>query len=418
MKFHNISARTYWRSELDQLHFDSEGTWIEELEEPFCAVLTEAEIADVIIPAALACNKLALAATEYVCNGEQSSYWFDVMEVPSFAREAIRASWTRRDPSFYGRIDFAYDGRQAKLLELNYDQAALVCESSVLQGDWIRDLHNSGVIKNSAQFNQLSDAWSARFVELMAPGATLHFGAVRDDNCNLECVKLLQAVAHQAGVQTRFCYVDELCIDDQSRLVDAEGTVITHLLKQYPWNYMFEDDDAAYLKKHGVTVFASSVVNNTVQYIEPAWKTVLQSKAILPLLWQLSPNHPCLLRSCLDDGSPMSKKLSKMAHVRKPFRRGSGKNITLTTDDTTEFGDLSEDWNGGYILQEYSRLPQFRDYHCVVSVWMVGETPAALCLRADRSRISGYNALLCRTMWCPIDTMLLSPNALHCADMA
>jgi glutathionylspermidine synthase len=58
--------------------------------------------------------------------------------------------------------------------------------------------------------------------------------------------------------------------------------------KLYPWEWMFEnvaDPECA---------FGPDVRLDRTMWFEPAWKTLLSNKAILPLLWQLFPNHPNL----------------------------------------------------------------------------------------------------------------------------
>ncbi len=32
-----------------------------------------------------------------------------------------------------------------------------------------------------------------------------------------------------------------------------------------------------------------------VRWLEPAWKSIISNKALLPLLWEMFPNHPNLL---------------------------------------------------------------------------------------------------------------------------
>ncbi|MGB7443187.1 MAG: glutathionylspermidine synthase family protein [Coleofasciculaceae cyanobacterium] len=39
---------------------------------------------------------------------------------------------------------------------------------------------------------------------------------------------------------------------------------------------------------------------NRFSQLEPAWKLILSNKAILPILWELFPNHPNLLPSYYD----------------------------------------------------------------------------------------------------------------------
>jgi glutathionylspermidine synthase len=40
--------------------------------------------------------------------------------------------------------------------------------------------------------------------------------------------------------------------------------------------------------------------------LEPVWKIILSSKSLLPILWQLSPNHPNLIETTFE---PPSEKI-------------------------------------------------------------------------------------------------------------
>ena len=41
--------------------------------------------------------------------------------------------------------------------------------------------------------------------------------------------------------------------------------------------------------------FGRTCLARTLRVIEPAWKMLLSNKAILPVLWELFPDHPNLL---------------------------------------------------------------------------------------------------------------------------
>ena len=54
--------------------------------------------------------------------------------------------------------------------------------------------------------------------------------------------------------------------------------------------------------------------DRATQWIEPAWKLILSSKGILPILWELNPSDPNLLEAYFESG-----RLSRYA--KKPSSR-------------------------------------------------------------------------------------------------
>ena len=76
----------------------------------------------------------------------------------------VAESWSRDDPTLYGRFDFVYDGAgPAKLLEYNADTPTGLFESAVVQWQWLRDLVDRGALPESAdQFSSLHERLIAR----------------------------------------------------------------------------------------------------------------------------------------------------------------------------------------------------------------------------------------------------------------
>ena len=74
-----------------------------------------------------------------------------LLGVPRHFMASVVDSWNRRDPTLYGRFDFAYDGTgPAKLLEYNADTPTSLFESAVFQWFWLEDLRKAGVLSAHA----------------------------------------------------------------------------------------------------------------------------------------------------------------------------------------------------------------------------------------------------------------------------
>ena len=93
-------------------------------------------------------------------------------------------------------------------------------------------------------------------------------------------MRYLEDCAHQAGLRSALMHVEDIGIDSLGRFVDVSGQPIKRLFKLYPWEFMLREEYGPY------------VIDSQCQFLEPLWKSVLSNKGLLPLLWQMFPNHP------------------------------------------------------------------------------------------------------------------------------
>ena len=108
------------------------------------------------------------------------------------------------------------------------------------------------------------------------------------------------------------------------------------------------------------------------QLIEPAWKVLMSSKALLPVVWELNPGHPNLL--------PCYYKLNEklqMEYVRKPIYSREGANVELHTRRGT-IAHLGSYGAEGFIYQAYAALPDFDGNFPVIGSWIVGDAAAGI----------------------------------------
>jgi glutathionylspermidine synthase len=79
--------------------------------------------------------------------------------------------------------------------------------------------------------------------------------------------------------------------------------------------------------------------------------------------------------------------------VKKPILGREGANIHLagTFADSLMEGShqLAEYDTDGYIYQQYAPLPDFDGRHPVVGSWIIGDEPAGIGIREDKTIISG-----------------------------
>ncbi len=230
------------------------------------------------------------------------------MGIPAQFHEYVKAAWQQKEPTIYGRFDFSYDGKsEPKLLEFNADTPTALFEASVVQYYWLQDFDPS-----KDQFNSIHEKLLSLFentIKRRVAGNTLYFSSVKNTLEDYTTTEYMRDVAMQAGLQTEQLFVEDIGYDhDYGRFVDLADKEITYLFKLYPWEHMLTDPFAEFLSTTDIVLF------------EPPWKMILSNKAILPILWEMYPNHPNLLPSYFTAPNTLT------TFVEKPFfsREGAG----------------------------------------------------------------------------------------------
>lgn len=298
------------------------------------------------------------------------------LAIPAVHWPFLRESWKRGDRNLYGRFDFAYDGTgPAKLLEYNADTPTALFEAAVFQWTWLEDQMAADVLpKDADQFNSLHE----RLVEALRQFRQgrpylLHLAHVSDSAEDKATVAYLADCARQADVETVELAIDQIGINGEGQFTDLDDTLIQVLFKLYPWEWLFQED------------FAKNLSKARTQFIEPPWKAMLSSKALLPYLWEMAPNHKNLLPAFFSD-DPKAKTLGD--HVVKPVHSREGANITIRRQ-----GSVAEQTDGNYdkgpaIVQALAPLARFEGGHAIIGSWVVASQPAGIGIREDKGSIT------------------------------
>ena len=298
------------------------------------------------------------------------------LAIPEAYHEWIGESWRRSDPSLYGRFDFHYDGTgPAKLLEFNADTPTALYETGFFQWIWLEQQMQAGVLPQEAdQFNAVQDRLVSRLGDMFAPGYHLHFASMSDNEEERATVKYLEDCAKQAGLNPKFVALQDIGLDHGGRFADADSYVIDAIFKLYPWEDMFRED------------FGPALISAPQRWIEPPWKAVLSNKGILPLLWEMFPNHPNLLATWFEDDAPAH--LFEGAYVKKPLFSREGANITIHRPDVAPVITPGDYGAEGYILQTYHPPARFGKDNVMLGTWMIGDTACGLCIREDVAEVT------------------------------
>lgn len=270
------------------------------------------------------------------------------MGIPELAIPLIERSWRAEPPSLYGRFDLIYDGSHPpKLLEYNADTPTSLLEAAVVQWYWLEESHSA-----SDQFNAIHERLIAVWKGLTPhiPGRHVDFCSMNDPE-DWTTIMYIQDTAQQAGLDSSIFTIEEIGWDG-AQFVGPQDQPLTTVFKLYPWEWMIREEFGKYLSKMDTA------------WMEPAWKMLLSNKGILPVLWEMYPNHPYLLAASFEpsDGEEW---------VRKPLLGREGGNVTLhrAGQEIETGGDYGED---GFVYQDLAPLKDFDGMYPVIGSWVIG----------------------------------------------
>lgn len=322
---------------------------------------------DVIEAATNELHEMCLNAVQHVIDARR----YSELAIPKVAIPWIERSWSSGAPSLYGRFDLGYDGvSPPKLLEYNADTPTSLLEAAVVQWKWLEER-----FPDTDQFNSIWEGLVEKFTEMRTSqslkGRILHFAHL-DTIEEFMTVAVLRDTAHEAGLTTEAMFMEEIGWDHNRRFfVDLDNRRIESIFKLYPWEWMLTDSFALHMFE----------TMGETQWIEPIWKMILSNKGILPILWELYPDHPCLLQAYADGPRDMA------SYVEKPLLGREGGNVSIVDTDpesSRDFGYGSQ----GYVFQELYELPNFDGNHPVIGSWVIDGVSRGMGIRESTNRIT------------------------------
>ncbi len=308
--------------------------------------------------------QMYLIAVEHVI----SKNLFYQFHIPEWFRNTIIESWEKDFPSIYGRFDLGFDGTQIKLLEFNADTPTSLFEGSVVQWFWLQDK-----FPDKDQFNSIHEKliayWS--YLNPYLGSNNVSFASLTniEDVTNVE---YMRDCASQAGLETSFIAISDIgWADEIKEFVDENNELINVIFKLYPYEWILEES------------FGKKIVENgfKTQWIEPPWKILASSKAMLPILWELFPNHPYLLESYFEPRNLLN-------YAKKPIYSREGANISLFKNHIPIEQNSGIYGKEGYIYQQFFDLPNFAGNYPVVGSWIIGQEPAGIGMRESVNLIT------------------------------
>lgn len=357
------TARHDWREKFEQMGFSFHSLDGVYWDESVCYRFGAAEI-DLLEAATAELHRLCRAAVGFALAND---LW-EELRIPARYGDFVKRSWRDGELSLYGRFDLAYDGTHApKLLEYNADTPTSLIEAAIAQWHWMQELH-----PDADQFNSLHERLISRWREIgRGLRQPVHFACVRDNEEDRVNLDYLADTALQAGLDVRFLNVEDIGLDQAGRIVDSANRAIDTLFKLYPWEWLVRER------------FGPALPTAQLRMIEPPWKMVLSNKALLPLLWEMFPDHPNLLPAYFDADALGER------FVAKPIFSREGADLVLH-DGATQLSGTADGYGAeGFVYQALAQLPCLDGKYPVIGAWIVGDDPAGIGIRESDTPITG-----------------------------
>ena len=367
--------RPYWREKANEYGFKfhtmyGQPYWDESAYYQFTLSQIENQIED---PTA-ELHQMCLAAVDRVIKDE---YLLRKFQIPEAYWQSIADSWRDAQPSLYSRLDLVFHkDHPVKLLENNADTPTSLYESGFWQWLWLEDMVDSGKISKAAdQFNSLQEKLIAQLTviqEYYSP-YLMHFSCCNDTVEDRGTVQYIQDCASAANIKNEFVFIEDIGLADTGYFSDLQDNPIALMFKLYPWEFMLREE------------FGEHIIESPTQWLEPIWKAILSNKALLPLLWQMFPNHPNLLPAWFEEDLPKS---TAPKLVKKPIFSREGANISVLENGKETINIEGPYGDEGFIYQSWYPLPQFENNYTLIGSWLVNDQPAGISIREDTHPIT------------------------------
>ena len=259
--------------------------------------------------------------------------------------------------------------RPPKLLEYNADTPTSLLEAAVIQWTWLKDQIKGGRFdgRHVDQFNSIHE----RLIEACgaagdAFGGTIFFASLPAEESVEDFVtaSYLRDTAIQAGLDAQPIAVAEIGWNHRLRtFVDLRERPIPAVFKLYPWEWMVRER------------FGKFLPVASTRWLEPPWKMVLSNKGLLPILTELFPEDPHLLRAGFE---PFGD-----SYVAKPVHSREGMNVEVVQNGQTVAETGGFYGEGPRIYQEYCPLAAFDGRYPVVGSWIVNGYACGIGIRED-----------------------------------
>lgn len=296
------------------------------------------------------------------------SKYFSTLGLPTETWEAVSKEWLDLF-SYFCRFDIILTPKGNKFIEINSDTPTGYLETSRANSKLCNmvGLQSPNYIEKS-----ISHAWTRIIHTYGIPEEeTIFFTSFGWHDEDRKTVMFnLENCPHQ---HTEYIEIEEIIVD-QDGLYTPDGRRIYYLYRLYPLEYLPYDEDIKG-NRIGLT-FLNHIVEDRVKIINPPSAFVVQSKALLAIMWEIHDNEPYLYTK--EELEYVERYVPKthffndyfiknnVKYVSKPLfgREGGGVSIIEGNNSVIEEDRTPEYFEQKKIYQEYIEMPDL-----TISTW-------------------------------------------------
>lgn len=320
----------------------------------------------------------------------QDNDLFEKFMIPKSVWPRIQKSWdNQRNQMITGRFDFCVSERGIKLYEYNADSSSCYLECGKIQQKWAEHYEcNIGECAGDELTERLVNAWEDSSVD-----GILHI-MIDDHPEELYHGLYMKSAIEEAGIQCKIIHgLGGLRWNEDHKIIDEDDNEIKWVWKTWAWETVldqirqecdFEDSNInVNTLKHPRLV--DVLLNDNIVVYEPLWTLIPSNKAILPILWELYPNHRYLLNSQFN----LTSYLAQSGYVVKPIAGRCGWNIHIFDKNSMLINKTEGKFQKqNQIYQELFSLPVIANqFNTQISTFTVAGSYAGACARIDKTLV-------------------------------
>jgi glutathionylspermidine amidase/synthetase len=333
------------------------------------------------------------AATDHVLKNPE--YW-PRFEFPQFFWNRAVKSFSKGDKPLSGRLDFSITKEKGiKCYEYNADSASCLMECGYTQGAWSHATNLDKVGRDAGECTAevISSAWK----RILPEGTLVHFLHDNDSEERYHTLYMME-LAEKGGMRCKEVIdLNTYKFNENGNIIDDENNVVSHIWKT--WSYVTLLDklerDGGSIRRSGDVRLVDICLHDDITVFEPIWCAIPSNKAILPILSELFPDSPYLLRSTysLTDWMHLS------GYVTKPVSGRCGENIAIHSAESSAdtfheaiAATLGRFQGASVVYQELCSLPKLDGNFVQINTFCGGGQYAGTVTRVDASPIIGLES--------------------------
>ena len=275
--------------------------------------------------------------------------------------------------------------RPPKLLEYNADTPTSLLEAAVIQWYWLKDIY-----PDADQFNSLHEKLIAKWKDVASYLSKPVYFASADYPEDLLTVAYLRDTAEQAGLP------HPAAAHGRHRLERAAPVLRRHSTRTKPHPVHLQalpvgDDARRRLRHAGLRTYKD------MRWIEPIWKLLLSNKGILPILWELYPNHDSCSKPTsstpaqrLAARARLGAQAAALARRREHHpRRAATATSIETAGPYTNRLQIDQRLGPPVIFRRRAPNPATALRWPVLGLWMIDQECCGMGIREDAGPITG-----------------------------